>query len=45
MVIVMSRDNPTALLVDLENLGMPDLATVKISLALSLITRSYQNLL
>lgn len=36
MVVVMNRDNPTALLVDLENMGVPDLESVKVSLAASL---------
>ena len=36
MVVVMNRDNPTALLVDLENMALPDLESVKVSLAVSL---------
>ena len=36
MVVVMNRDNPTALLVDLEKMAMPDLESVKVSLAITL---------
>ena len=36
MVVVMNRDNPTALLVDLESMALPDLESVKVSLAVSL---------
>lgn len=36
MVVVMNRDTPTALLVDLEKLGLPNLAAVKEALAISL---------
>ncbi len=36
MVVVMNRDNPTALLVDLEKMALPDLESVKVSLAISL---------
>lgn len=36
MVVVMNRDTPTALLVDLEKLGVPDLAAVREILAISL---------
>jgi len=36
MVVVMNRDNPTALIVDLEKMGLPDLESVKLSLAVSL---------
>ncbi|HGG60092.1 MAG TPA: prevent-host-death protein, partial [Gammaproteobacteria bacterium] len=36
MVIVMNRDNPTALLVDLEKLALPDSDSVKVALAVSL---------
>ena len=36
MVVVMNRDNPTALLVDLEKIGFPDLDAVKLSLAVVL---------
>ena len=36
MVVVMNRDNPTALLVDLEKMGMPDLESVKVALAIYL---------
>jgi len=36
MVVVMNRDNPTALLVDLEKMNLPDLESVKLSLAVSL---------
>ena len=36
MVVVMNRDNPTALLVDLEKIAMPDLDSVKMALAITL---------
>ena len=36
MVVVMNRDNPTALLVDLEAMALPNLAAVKVALAISL---------
>jgi len=36
MVVVMNRDNPTALIVDLEKMDLPDLESVKLSLAISL---------
>jgi len=36
MVIVMNRDRPQALLVDLEQLGVPDLPAVRVALAVSL---------
>lgn len=36
MVVVMNRDTPTALLVDLEKLGLPDLVSVKLALAVTL---------
>lgn len=36
MVVVMNRDNPTALLVDLEKIALPDLDSVKVSLAILL---------
>ncbi len=36
MVVVMNRDNPTALLVDLEKIATPDLDAVKVALAISL---------
>lgn len=36
LVVVMNRDTPTALLVDLERLGLPDLAVVKEALAITL---------
>ena len=36
MVVVMNRDNPTALLVDLEKMDLPNLESVKESLAISL---------
>jgi predicted HTH domain antitoxin len=36
MVVVMNRDNPTALLVDLEKIATPDLDSVKVALAISL---------
>lgn len=36
MVVVMKRDTPTALLVDLEKLGLPDMPNVKLALAVTL---------
>jgi predicted HTH domain antitoxin len=36
MVVVMNRDNPTAILVDLEKMAIPNLESVKVSLAVSL---------
>lgn len=36
MVVVMNRDTPQALLVDLEQLGVPDLAAVRVALAVTL---------
>lgn len=36
LVVVMNRDRPAALLVDLERLGLPDLAAVRVVLAVSL---------
>ena len=36
MVVIMNRDNPTALLVDLEKMAMPSLDSVKVALAVSL---------
>jgi predicted HTH domain antitoxin len=36
MVVVMNRDHPTALLIDLEKLRLPDLASVRVALAVSL---------
>jgi len=36
MVVVMNRDNPTALLVDLEKIAMPDMDSVKVALAITL---------
>lgn len=36
LVVVMNRDNPQALLVDLERLGVPDLPAVRVALAMSL---------
>lgn len=36
MVVVMNRDHPQALLIDLEQLGVPDLAAVRVALAVSL---------
>lgn len=33
MVVVMNRDTPQALLVDLEQLGVPDLPAVRVALA------------
>lgn len=36
MVVVMNRDHPQALLVDLEKLDLPDLGSVRVALAVSL---------
>lgn len=36
MVVVMNRDHPQALLIDLEKLGVPDLPAVRVALAVSL---------
>jgi prevent-host-death family protein len=36
MVVVMNRDTPTALLIDLEKLGLPDMLSVKLALAVAL---------
>lgn len=36
MVVVMNRDHPQALLIDLEKLDLPDLGSVRIALAASL---------
>ena len=36
MVVVMNRDHPQALLIDLEQLGVPDLPAVRVALAVSL---------
>jgi predicted HTH domain antitoxin len=36
MVVVMNRDTPQALLVDLEQLGVPDLPAVRVALAVAL---------
>lgn len=36
MVVVMNRDHPQALLVDLEQLGVPDLPAVRVALAVTL---------
>ncbi len=36
MVVVMNRDTPQAVLVDLEQLGVPDLPAVRVALAVSL---------
>lgn len=36
MVVVMNRDHPQALLVDLQQLGLPDLPAVRVALAVSL---------
>ena len=36
VVVVMNRDQPQALLVDLERLGVPDLPAVRVALAVSL---------
>ena len=36
MVVVMNRDHPQALLVDLEKLELPDLGAVRVALAVSL---------
>jgi len=36
MVVVMNRDHPQALLVDLQRLGLPNLPAVRVALAVSL---------
>lgn len=36
IVVVMNRDHPQALLIDLERLGVPDLPAVRVALAVSL---------
>ena len=36
MVVVMNRDTPQAVLVDLERLGVPDLPAVRVALAVAL---------
>lgn len=36
MVVVMNRDHPQALLIDLEKLNLPDLGAVRVALAVSL---------
>lgn len=36
MVVVMNRDHPQALLIDLEQLDLPDLPAVRVALAVSL---------
>ena len=36
LVVVMNRDTPQAVLVDLERLGVPDLPAVRVALAVSL---------
>jgi len=36
MVVVMNRDTPTALLVELEKIAMPNIESVKVALAVSL---------
>jgi predicted HTH domain antitoxin len=36
LVVVMNRDKPQAVLVDLENLGLPDLPAVRLALAIAL---------
>ena len=36
MVVVMNRDNPTALLVDLDKIATPDMDSVKMALAITL---------
>lgn len=36
MVLVMNRDNPTAFIVDIEKMAIPDIEALKTSLALSL---------
>ena len=36
MVVVMNRDHPEALLVDLEKLALPDLGAVRVALAVTL---------
>ena len=40
MVVVMNRDHPQALLVDLDRLGVPDLPAVRVALAISLFRNS-----
>ena len=40
MVVVMNRDHPQALLVDVERLGVPDLPAVRVALAVSLFRSS-----
>lgn len=40
LVVVMNRDNPQALLVDLEQLGTPDLPAVRVALAIALFRSS-----
>lgn len=40
MVVVMNRDHPQALLVDLERLGVPDLPAVRVALAVTLFQNS-----
>lgn len=40
MVVVMKRDTPTALLIDLEKLDLPDIANVKVALAVTLFKSS-----
>ena len=40
MVVVMNRDHPQALLIDLEQLGVPDLPAVRVALAVSLFRSS-----
>jgi len=39
MVVVMNRDHPQALLVDLDKLDLPDLGSVRVALAVSLFRR------
>lgn len=36
MVVVMNRDHPQALLIDLDRLGVPDLPAVRVALAVAL---------
>ena len=36
LIVVMNRDHPQALLVDLERLGVPELPAVRVALALAL---------
>lgn len=40
MIVVMNRDHPQALLIDLERLGVPDLPAVRVALALTLFRNS-----